>query len=345
MPDNAKTKLAGMDGVLASGNPKRMNSIKEINQLHVPVLLERTIEILGESIQGADAVLVDCTLGLGGHAEAFLTRFPELTVIGIDRDASALALASERLAKFGNRIKFSHATYDQIQDVLSEHGFEVADAILLDLGVSSMQLDEADRGFAYSFDAPLDMRMDTASSLTAAKVLNTYPEVELARIFKEFGEERYAKQIAAAIVEMRKSAPFATSAALAKLIVAIVPFIPGKSKGHPAKRVFQALRIEVNSELEVLQSTMPAAIEALALGGRILVLAYQSLEDRIVKQALVAASTSSAPLDMPVELPEQAPVMRLLVKGAEQATDEEILQNPRAASVRLRAAEKIRRAA
>jgi len=345
MPDKAKTKLAGMDGVLASGNPKRMNSIKEINELHVPVLLERTIEVLGEALQGTNAVLVDCTLGLGGHAEAFLTRYPELTVIGIDRDASAIALASQRLAKFGARAKFSHATYDQIQEVLEEHGFEVVNAILLDLGVSSMQLDEADRGFAYSFDAPLDMRMDASSNLTAAIVLNTYSEVDLARIFKEFGEERYAKQIAAAIVEIRKTTPFVGSAALAKLIVAIVPFIPGKSKGHPAKRVFQALRIEVNSELEVLQATMPAAIEALALGGRILVLAYQSLEDRIVKQALVAASTSSAPIDMPVELPEQAPTLRLLVKGAEQATDAEISQNPRAASVRLRAAEKIRRAA
>lgn len=345
MPDNAKTKLAGMDGVLASGNPKRMNSIKQINELHVPVLLERTIEILSEAIEGTDAVLVDCTLGLGGHAEAFLTRFPKLTVIGIDRDASAIALASERLSKFGSRVKFSHATYDQIQDVLEEHGFDAANAILLDLGVSSMQLDEADRGFAYSFDAPLDMRMDQSSSLTAATILNSYSEVELSRIFKDFGEERYAKQIASAITETRKSTPFSGSAALAKLIVGIVPFIPGKSKGHPAKRVFQALRIEVNSELDVLQSTMPAAIASLQLGGRILVLAYQSLEDRIVKQALVAASTSSAPLDMPIELPDQAPILRLIVKGAEQASDEEIKQNPRAASVRLRAAEKIRRAA
>jgi len=181
--------------------------------------------------------------------------------------------------------------------------------------------------------------------LTAAQVLNSYSEQELARIFKEFGEERYAKQIASSIVEKRKAQSFSNSAELAKLIVAIVPFIPGKSKGHPAKRVFQALRIEVNSELDVLRDAMPAAIASLALGGRILILSYQSLEDRIVKQALSAASTSSAPLDMPIELPEQAPVLRLLVKGAEQASEKEVLQNPRAASVRLRAAEKIRRAA
>lgn len=322
-----------------------MNSTKEINELHVPVLLERTLELLGAAIEQPGAVLVDCTLGLGGHAEAFLTQFPQLTLIGIDRDASALALAAKRLEKFGERAKFSHATYDEIQEVLAEHGFESADAVLLDLGVSSMQLDEADRGFAYSFDAPLDMRMDSSESLTAAQVLNSYSEQELARIFKEFGEERYAKQIASSIVEKRKAQSFSNSAELAKLIVAIVPFIPGKSKGHPAKRVFQALRIEVNSELDVLRDAMPAAIASLALGGRILILSYQSLEDRIVKQALSAASTSSAPLDMPIELPEQAPVLRLLVKGAEQASEKEVLQNPRAASVRLRAAEKIRRAA
>lgn len=322
-----------------------MNSTKEINELHVPVLLERTLELLGAAIEQPGAVLVDCTLGLGGHAEAFLTQFPQLTLIGIDRDASAIALAAKRLEKFGERAKFSHATYDEIQEVLAEHGFDSADAVLLDLGVSSMQLDEADRGFAYSFDAPLDMRMDSSESLTAAQVLNSYSEQELARIFKEFGEERYAKQIASSIVEKRKAQSFSNSAELAKLIVAIVPFIPGKSKGHPAKRVFQALRIEVNSELDVLRDAMPAAIASLALGGRILILSYQSLEDRIVKQALSAASTSSAPLDMPIELPEQAPVLRLLVKGAEQASEKEVLQNPRAASVRLRAAEKIRRAA
>ncbi|CAB4684365.1 MAG: 16S rRNA (cytosine(1402)-N(4))-methyltransferase RsmH [Actinobacteria bacterium] len=322
-----------------------MNSTKEINELHVPVLLERTLELLGAAIEQPGAVFVDCTLGLGGHAEAFLTQFPQLTLIGIDRDASALALAAKRLEKFGERAKFSHATYDEIQEVLAEHGFDSADAVLLDLGVSSMQLDEAERGFAYSFDAPLDMRMDSSESLTAAQVLNSYSEQELARIFKEFGEERYAKQIASSIVEKRKAQSFSNSAELAKLIVAIVPFIPGKSKGHPAKRVFQALRIEVNSELDVLRDAMPAAIASLALGGRILILSYQSLEDRIVKQALSAASTSSAPLDMPIELPEQAPVLRLLVKGAEQASEKEVLQNPRAASVRLRAAEKIRRAA
>jgi 16S rRNA (cytosine1402-N4)-methyltransferase len=334
MPENAKTKLAGMDGVLTSGNPKFMNSLKQIDELHVPVLLERTLEILGESLAGEDAVLVDCTLGLGGHTGAFLEKFPTLTVIGIDRDQNALKLAGERLARFGNRARFAHATYDEILEVIAEFDLKNVQGILLDLGVSSMQLDEAERGFAYSYDAPLDMRMDDTESLTAADVLNNYSESDLVRIFKE-----------SAIVARRATEQFSTSAALAKLIVDIVPFIPGKSKGHPAKRVFQALRIEVNRELDVLERTMPAAIKALAVGGRILVLAYQSLEDRIVKQALAAASTSSAPLDMPIELPEHAPVLRLVVKGAELAGESEIQANPRAASVRLRAAEKIRSAA
>ncbi|MEY4618143.1 MAG: hypothetical protein RL101_329 [Actinomycetota bacterium] len=318
---------------------------KQVSEIHVPVMLERTLEILGESVNDAGAVLVDCTLGLGGHTEAFLEKFPQLTVVGIDRDQSAIELASKRLERFGSRVKFAHATYDQILEVLSDLDIDSVQGILLDLGVSSMQLDEAERGFAYSYDAPLDMRMDDTESLTAADILNTYSAEDLARIFKEFGEERYAKQIAAAIVEERKKEVFASSTRLAKLIVGIVPFVPGKSKGHPAKRVFQALRIEVNRELDVLIATMPAAIDALAVGGRILVLAYHSLEDRIVKQALVAAATSSAPIDLPIELPEHAPILRLVVKGAEQATEQEIEENPRAASVRLRAAEKIRRAA
>lgn len=318
---------------------------KAINEIHAPVMLERCLEVLGESLEGKPAVLVDGTLGLGGHSEAFLERFPQLTLIGIDRDTSALALAAERLSRFSDRIHLVHAVYDEIFDVVQELGFREVDAILLDLGVSSMQLDEADRGFAYSYDAPLDMRMDTSRGITAQEVVNTYDEQDLARIFKEFGEERYAKPVAKAIVAQRREAAFTTSAGLTQLIAKVIPFIPGKSSGHPAKRVFQALRIEVNGELEVLSRTMPAAIDALAVGGRILVLAYHSLEDRIVKQSLAAASSSSAPIELPIELPEHAPILKLVVKGAEMASDAEIQENPRAASVRLRAAQRIRRAA
>ena len=318
---------------------------KQINQLHAPVMLERCIEVLGVAIDGKPAILVDGTLGLGGHSEAFLERFPQLTLIGIDRDTNALALAGERLARFGDRVHLVHAVYEEIAEVIEDLGYEAVDAILLDLGVSSMQLDQADRGFAYSYDAPLDMRMDTSKGITAAEVVNSYDEKDLARIFKEYGEERYAKPVARAIVTARQTEKFETSAALTALIAKVIPFIPGKSSGHPAKRVFQALRIEVNGELEVLTRTMPAAIDSLAVGGRILVLAYHSLEDRIVKQALAAASTSSAPIDLPIELPEHAPILKLVVKGAELASEEEIQENPRSASVRLRAAEKIRRAA
>ena len=318
---------------------------KPIDQIHAPVMLERCIEVLGESLEGKPAVMIDGTLGLGGHSEAFLERFPQLTLIGIDRDTNALRLAGERLARFKDRIHLVHAVYDEIAEVLEDLDIDGVDAILLDLGVSSMQLDEADRGFAYSYEAPLDMRMDTSRGITAAEVVNSYSEADLARIFKEYGEERYAKPVAKAIVAARATKPFVNSTDLTALIAKVIPFIPGKSSGHPAKRVFQALRIEVNGELEVLTRTMPAAIEALNIGGRILVLAYHSLEDRIAKQALAAASTSSAPIDLPIELPEHAPILKLVVKGAEQASESEIQENPRAASVRLRAAKKIRNAA
>ena len=317
----------------------------QISELHEPVLLERCIEILGEALASENAILVDGTLGLGGHSEAFLKRFPKLTLVGIDRDENALALAGERLAPFAERIHLVQAVYSEISDVLDELGINQVDAVLLDLGVSSMQLDETERGFSYSQDAPLDMRMDNSSDLTAEQVLNEYSEADLARIFKIYGEERFAKPIAKKIVQLRTKAPLTRSKELTEIISKVVPFIPGKSSGHPAKRVFQALRIEVNNELSILEDTIPAVIDALKVGGRVVVLSYQSLEDRIVKQAFVAASTSSAPVDLPIELAEHAPIIKLLVRGAEKASDREIQTNPRSASVRLRAAEKIRKAA
>jgi len=317
----------------------------QISELHEPVLLERCIEILGDALASDNAILVDGTLGLGGHSEAFLKRFPKLTLVGIDRDENALALAGERLAPFAERIHLVQAVYSEITEVLDELGINQVDAVLLDLGVSSMQLDETERGFSYSQDAPLDMRMDNSSDLTAEQVLNEYSEADLARIFKIYGEERFAKPIAKKIVQLRSKSPLTRSKELTEIISKVVPFIPGKSSGHPAKRVFQALRIEVNNELSILEDTIPAVIDALKVGGRVVVLSYQSLEDRIVKQALVAASTSSAPVDLPIELAEHAPVIKLLVRGAEKASDEEIQTNPRSASVRLRAAEKIRKAA
>ena len=316
-----------------------------LESLHEPVMLERTLELLAPALADSQAVLVDCTLGLGGHAKAFLNRFENLTVVGIDRDPKALELAAKRLSEFGARVKYFHGTYEQIPEALSEFGFAEASAVLRDLGVSSMQIDSQDRGFAYSFDAPLDMRMDFTTGQTAAQLLASASDEELARIFKEFGEERFAKKIASEIVAKRTKAPIVSSKQLAALISSVVPFIPGKSSGHPAKRVFQALRIAVNQELEILERAIPEAISALKIGGRLLVLAYHSLEDRIVKQAIVKASSSSAPIDLPFELPEHAPSLKLVVKGAEQASIQEISANPRSASVRLRVAEKIREVA
>ena len=318
---------------------------KNLESLHEPVMLARTLELLAPALASDSAVLVDCTLGLGGHSEAFLNSFENLTVIGIDRDLVALELAGKRLEVFGSRVKYFHGTYEQIPEALSKFGFSEASAILMDLGVSSMQIDSPDRGFAYSFDAPLDMRMDSSTGETAAELIATASELELARIFKEYGEERFAKKIASEIVSRRAATPIVSSKQLAGIISQIVPFIPGKSSGHPAKRVFQALRIAVNQELEILESAIPAAISALEIGGRLLVLAYHSLEDRIVKQAIVQAASSSAPIDLPFELPEHAPVLKLVIKGAEQATLQEIAANPRSASVRLRVAEKIRKVA
>lgn len=311
---------------------------------HVPVFLDRTIELLAPALERPGAVMVDGTLGLGGHAEAILERFPGLHYIGLDRDQHALALSAERLARFGDRVTLVHSVYDRIGEVLEE--LEIPGGIagvLFDLGVSSMQLDRVERGFSYSQDAPLDMRMDDTAELTAERVLAEYPESELRRIFYQYGDEKLAPRYAKRIVERRTTQPLRTSAELVALIDAATPAAQ-KRAGHSAKRVFQALRIEVNQELASLERAIPAALDALEVGGRIVVLAYQSLEDRIVKHELVARTVSTAPRGLPVELPEHAPTFRLLVKGAELAGDEERARNPRAIPVRLRAAEKLRAA-
>ncbi len=311
--------------------------------LHIPVFLDRTIELLAPAIDRPGAVLVDATLGLGGHAEAFLGRFPDLRYIGLDRDRDALALSAERLAPFADRIQLVHSVYDRIGEVLEELSIRGIAGVLFDLGVSSMQLDRVERGFSYSKDAPLDMRMDDSAPLTAERVLAEYDESELRRIFYQYGEEKLAPRFARRIVERRRSAPLTTSAQLVELIDAATPAAVRRT-GHPAKRVFQALRIEVNQELASLEKAIPAALDALEVGGRIVVLAYQSLEDRIVKRELAAHSSSTGPRGLPVELPQDAPRFRLLVRGAELASDAERAENPRSAPVRLRAAEKLRAA-
>jgi 16S rRNA (cytosine1402-N4)-methyltransferase len=314
------------------------------NTLHTPVMLERTIELLTPAISRPGAVLVDATLGLGGHAEAFLERFPELTVIGIDRDPEALALTGDRLAPYGDRAILVRAVYDAISESLTDLGISAVAGILFDLGVSSLQLDRVDRGFSYSQDAPLDMRMDADSPLTAERIIAEYSEFDLRRIFYEFGEEKLAPRYASKIVQAREKSPISRSGQLVDVIVAATP-AAAKRAGHPAKRVFQALRIEVNQELAVLARAIPSAIDVLEVDGRMVVLAYQSLEDRIVKRIFAARSTSTAPRGLPVELPEHRPELRLLVRGAELASESEKVSNPRATPVRLRAVQKLRPAA
>ncbi|MDA8369924.1 MAG: 16S rRNA (cytosine(1402)-N(4))-methyltransferase RsmH [Nocardiopsaceae bacterium] len=310
---------------------------------HIPVMLGRITEILSPALASPGAVLVDGTLGLGGHAEALLTALPGLRLVGIDRDTTALERSRRRLSSFSDRVDLVHAEYDSIPRALADLGIPEAHGILLDLGVSSPQLDEAGRGFAYSYDAPLDMRMDRTQDRTAAEVVNTYPVAALTRILRDYGEERFAGRVAQAIARERAKGPIESTRHLAELVRAAIPAATRRTGGHPAKRAFQALRIEVNAELAILERALPAAIARLAVGGRIAVLSYHSLEDRMTKRALAALATDTTPPDLPVPLPELQPELRLLTRGAESPSDEENDRNPRAASARLRAAERVRR--
>ena len=314
-----------------------------LNNIHIPVMLDRCVELLAPAIEAPGAVLVDATLGMGGHAEAFLTRFPQLTLIGLDRDTDALAIAAERLAPFRDRIHLVHTVYDGIGEAVASLGFDHVEGILFDLGVSSLQLDRAERGFAYSKDAPLDMRMDATSGPTAADILASYPESALRSIFQRYGEEKLAARYARAIIAARETEPILGSAQLVSILTDATPAALSHS-GHPAKRVFQALRIEVNQELAVLETAIPAALKVLSVKGRIVVMSYQSLEDRIVKQLLVAGAASTAPVGFPVELEQHKPEFRLLTRGAELASEQEKERNPRSTPVRTRAAERMRNA-
>lgn len=291
---------------------------------HVPVLRERVVELLAPALAEPGAVYVDATLGLGGHAEAVLARFPRARVVGIDRDGEALDLARERLGEYADRLTLVHAGYDEFTRVVERLDIPAVDATLFDLGVSSLQLDETRRGFAYRVDAPLDMRMDQGSGPSAADVLNTYEPERLERVLRDYGEERFARRIARAVAAQRATAPFTTSGPLVDLLKRVVPAASQRSGGHPGKRTFQALRIEVNSELAAWRRALPAAIGRLRMGGRIAVLSYHSLEDRLTKTVLAEGATSSAPAGLPVELPEHQPYLRLLTRGAVKPSPAEI---------------------
>ena len=313
---------------------------------HVPVLLARVVALLTPPLERG-GVVVDATVGLGGHAEALLRAAPGGRVVGIDRDQAALRHCAVRLAAYADRLSLVHAVYDELPAVLEAAGLDRVDGILFDLGVSSMQLDERSRGFSYAHDAPLDMRMDPTTGKSAADVVNSYSALELTRVLREYGEERFAARIAQAIVRTRAAVPLTRTGALAELVRAAIPAATRRHGGHPAKRTFQALRIEVNAEIDVLRRALPAAIDALAIGGRIVVLSYHSLEDRLAKQAINAGLRGCVcPPDLPVCACGREPALRLLVsKAAAAPAEAEIAANPRAASARLRAAERVRAAA
>lgn len=315
---------------------------------HVPVMRERMAELLAPAV-GTDAVLIDATLGAGGHTEHFLTTFPGARVIGVDRDPNALAEATERLAPFGDRFAAVQARFDEMGEAIAAAEGEAFDLVrangvagaLFDLGVSSMQLDQAERGFAYRVDAPLDMRMDPTRGITAAEVLNTYSHGELAHVLKTYGDERFAGKIASAVVKEREREPFTTSARLVELLYDTIPAATRRTGGHPAKRTFQALRVEVNGELDAIRNVVPVITDLLAVGGRVVFMSYQSHEDKIIKSALRELTTSKTPPGLPMDLPGTEAKFALITHGAEQASKEEIERNPRAAPVRVRGIKKL----
>ncbi len=315
---------------------------------HIPVLLDRCVELLAPALtraaaDGSGAVLVDATLGAGGHAERFCEQFPGLRLIGLDRDPDALAITQRRLARFGDRVTLVHTRYDGIAEALVENDLPATgsvDGVLFDLGVSSMQLDKPERGFSYAQDAPLDMRMDPDADLTAAEILNTWDRGRITDILRRFGEEKFASRIAGFIVERRARTPFTRTGELVETLYDAIPAPARRTGGHPAKRTFQALRIAVNAELDSLSLALPAALAALRPGGRIVVMAYQSLEDRIVKSTFGVATASRTPEGLPVELPGYGPEFVALTRGAERADVAEVERNPRSTPVRLRAIER-----
>lgn len=314
------------------------------NFTHQPVLAARCIELLGQGIEQAGqqgrALVIDGTLGLGGHSELILQTYPQVHLIGIDRDKQALASASRCLREYSSRFTAVHATYDAIGQVAAAYEDDAypLGGILMDLGVSSLQLDDVARGFSYARDADLDMRMDQSGGKTAADLLAELSDVELTKILREAGEEKFAARIAREIVRAREETPLTSSAQLVEIVREAIPAPARRTGGNPAKRTFQALRIAVNKELSILKRAIPVALDSLAPGGVMVVEAYQSLEDRIVKQAfqqVVAPSTLNG-----VPLAEEK-TFQLLINGAEKAGKTEISNNPRAASVRLRAITKL----
>ena len=320
-----------------------INAAKDV--AHLPVMAQTCVDLLAPALEGKpQPVLVDATLGVGGHSEKLLQAFPTLQLIGIDRDPQARALAAKRLEEFAPRVEIVAATYGQLPQILSQRGLEQVDAILADLGVSSLQLDQAQRGFSYAqAQAPLDMRMNLDSGQTAADFLNSAPAEEISRVLREYGEEKFAWPLAKRIVRTRENrGPLQTAGELVELIKETIPAPARRSGGNPSKRTFQALRVYVNNELGDLAAFLPAALQALRVGGRLVVESYQSLEDRLVKRSFAAGVHPEVPKEVPLPGPEYDPWLRDLTRGALRATETEIRANPRSQSVRIRAVEKLR---
>lgn len=311
-------------------------------RIHVPVMRDRIVELFSPALSRDGAIYVDGTLGMAGHALAMLEAFPGVRVVGIDQDPDALEVAERRLSSYSDRVELHQANFAELPDVLDDAGLDYVDAILLDLGLSSLQIDRTERGFSYSHDAPLDMRMSPEAGVSAADVVNTYPAAELSRILREYGEERFSDRIARAIVERRDQALFQTSSDLVDVISGAIPVAARHSGGHPAKRTFQALRIAVNRELDVLAEVLPVALDRVAVGGRVGVLAYHSLEDRPVKHVFRDACADRVPPGVPVVPEGYQATFRAVTRGAERPDETEVANNSRAASARLRVVERVR---
>ena len=306
---------------------------------HVSVLLQECLD--GLNIK-PDGIYVDGTLGGAGHSSRIAAQLTTGRLIGIDRDPVALKAAGERLQPFADRVTLVHSNFSEVRQVLDDLGIEAVDGILLDLGVSSPQLDEAVRGFSYMLDAPLDMRMDGGAALSAHEVVNTWSQDELKRILYDYGEERYAPQIAAAICRRRAEKTIETTLELADIIRAAMPAAALREKQHPAKRSFQAIRIAVNDELGAVETVMKTAVSCLNPGGRLAIITFHSLEDRIVKNGMVAASKGcTCPPNFPVCVCGNKPKVKLIARKPITASEEELERNPRSRSAKLRVCEKL----
>lgn len=307
---------------------------------HIPVLFHEIMDIMAPQ---PGEVFVDCTLGGGGHSKGFLERIsPDGMLIGIDQDTNALAAAKQNLSVYDGQVTYVHSNYSSLDEILTAYAPEGVDGILFDIGVSSHQLDEKDRGFSYMQDAPLDMRMDQSRSMTAWDVVNTYSEDDLHRILKEYGEERWAKRIARFIVEFRSKKPIDTTGELVDIIKRAIPKGAREEGSHPAKRTFQAIRIEVNDELGVLERTIEVAVKHLKLGGRVGIISFHSLEDRIVKEKFrYLASDCICPPELPFCQCDKVSEVKILTRKPVTASPEELEMNSRAKSAKFRAVEKI----